>query len=600
VGKSLNTITSPSFRPGTAKEKEEDMSFDNVNQLADEMPIAETLPLDPDFVSLGLGATGMMAMLWTAAMGQRAAGVEMRGDPSLGVRWNAREDLFDQFGAIDQMMLDRYGEDGVPRYEDGTIFSLADRFYTASTKPGDISPNETVEGFIPGEHIAGTISHMEYIDDRWKDGKPNRHLTLSCGPAPPFRPDATRTCKDMKTVLERPSTFQVEARSVLILMRRYLEAIEKLDTDRGKQPRVRIFNHHRVIPDETGFVTMPDGRVRVRIEQVEEVEVGGKVHRVRSPNSAITDIGVPELFMIAQGAHSTDAERLGFVKKDVMVDHGDGGGPIVARADFVAGLVEMLVDGRVRVRIASEFDENDEEHWIRQVTLGHENNPKAGWILAQVPDFINFDPIERGRLPPGTDARSGEYIASHVELVHEFFIEHAAAVLDMAKDDVEKVKMRYGPSLFRVSERKGDSARVAPNGVAGGDTLGNGHFMTGGGAMTGMIGHGGRVREYWECRSEGMSASDAMNQLACGMKRDTEAWIEASAALFTRATPVISGLDTNKGRTEAMMRARHELMRLNQCNWRQPLIRRGEIRCTPLPPLHAKHPATRRVLMNGT
>jgi hypothetical protein len=219
----------------TAKEKEEDMSFDNLNRLADEMAIAETRPLDPDFLALGLGGTSMMAMIWTVAMGYRAVGVEMRGDPFLGVRWNIRKDLYHQFGAIDQMMFDRYGEDGVPRCQDGRNFSLADCLYTARTKAGDIIPNESVDGFTPGEHIAGTISHIEHIDDLWKNGKPNRHITsLPCA-VPSSRPDVTRTCKDMKTVLNRPPTFQVEARSVLILLRRYLEAIEKIDTGRDNE-----------------------------------------------------------------------------------------------------------------------------------------------------------------------------------------------------------------------------------------------------------------------------------------------------------------------------------------------------------------------------
>jgi len=395
------------------------MNFDNLGRLVD-----KTRALDPDFLALGLGGTSMMAMIWTVATGNRAVGVEMRGDPSLGVRWSVREELYHQFGAMDRMMLERYGEDGVPRCQDGRIFSLADCFYTASTKAGDIIRNETADGPTPGVHIAGTISHIEYIDDRWKDGKPNRDLTLSAGPAPPSRPDATKTRKDMKAVLDGTSTFQVEARSVLIVLRRYLEAIEKLDTERDDEPRVRIFKHHRVVPDETGFVRMADGRVRIRIEELEEAEVGGKLVRIRSPNSAITDIGVPELFMIAQGAHSKDAERLGFVKKEVRVDHGDGRGPVVARADYVAGLVEMLVDGRVRRRIASEFDENGGEHWVRQIAVGHENNPKAGWILVEVPDFVHFEPIERGRVAPGTDVGSAEYIGSHIQLLHEFFIEH--------------------------------------------------------------------------------------------------------------------------------------------------------------------------------
>jgi hypothetical protein len=152
----------------------------------------------------------------------------------------------------------------------------------------------------------------------------------------------------MKTALNRPPTFQVEARSVLILLRRYLEAIEKIDIGKDNEPRVRIFQHHRVIPDESGFVRMPDCRVRIRIEELDEVDLGGKFLRIRSPNSPITDIGVPELFMIAQGAHNKDAEGICFVKKDVMVDHGDGKGPVVAQADYVAGLVKILVDGRIR------------------------------------------------------------------------------------------------------------------------------------------------------------------------------------------------------------------------------------------------------------
>jgi hypothetical protein len=39
----------------------------------------------PDFLALGLGGTNMMSMLWTVAMGRQAVGVEMRGDPFLGV-----------------------------------------------------------------------------------------------------------------------------------------------------------------------------------------------------------------------------------------------------------------------------------------------------------------------------------------------------------------------------------------------------------------------------------------------------------------------------------------------------------------------------------
>ncbi|WP_201387845.1 hypothetical protein [Ktedonobacter sp. SOSP1-85] len=85
---------------------------------------------DPDFLALGLGGTNMMAMLWTVALGRTAVGVEMRGDPFLGVHWNIRADFYHQLGLIDQMMLERYGEARLPRRGDGRLFRLAECFYS--------------------------------------------------------------------------------------------------------------------------------------------------------------------------------------------------------------------------------------------------------------------------------------------------------------------------------------------------------------------------------------------------------------------------------------------------------------------------------------
>src|ERR1700732_1598999 len=61
----------------------------------------------PDFLALGLGGTNMMAMLWTVAMGRTAVGVEMRGDPFLGVHWNIRVDFYHQLGPIDESCASR-------------------------------------------------------------------------------------------------------------------------------------------------------------------------------------------------------------------------------------------------------------------------------------------------------------------------------------------------------------------------------------------------------------------------------------------------------------------------------------------------------------
>src|SRR5579863_8905701 len=438
----------------------------------------------PDFLALGLGGTNMMAMLWTIAMGRQTVGVEMRGDPFLGVHWNIREDLYHQLGLIDQLMLERYGEELLPRRGNGRIFRLAECFYSPDTVAGDIVADEIIDGFDVDQHIVGTIHNVEFIDDRWRDGLPNRVITVLDPPMPPDQPDPRKIRSSMADVLDGPSTFQAEAASIQKLLRRYLEQIERQDMDNNREPRVRLFTHHRVIPaDGDGFIHCPDGRKRIRIEALQEFDFKGLFVRVRVPGSEVIDLGVPELFMIAQGFNSSDAKRLGFEQHDVQVDHGDGRGSVVAQADFLAGLLDALVGGRLRRRISSEFDQDGKEYWVRQIAVGHENDPEVGWVLVQVPDFKIFDPIAAGMVPEGTDSNSAEFFAAYQQLIYDYYIKEAADILDIPRQELRKVQMIYGPTLFSLVERVGDDPLIAANGVVAGDSFGNGHFLTSGGAM---------------------------------------------------------------------------------------------------------------------
>lgn len=564
--------------------------------------------LAPDFVALGLGGTNMMAMLWTLAAGRRSVGVELRGDPGLGVHWNIREDLFHQFGLIDRMMLDRYGEEGVPRRGDGRTLRLAECFYGSRTSGGDVSADEIVCGFDQQQHLAGSIHSIEFIDDRWKNGEPHRVLSVTPGPRPGAEPDPDKIRTDVADVLSGPSTFQAGASEVLVLLRRYLEAVEAMDLARGTEPRVRIYTQHRLVADEgDGFVDEPDGRKRIRIEPIQELDHRGTFVRTRRPGAQTIDIGVPELFVIAEGFRSSDAERLGFTQHDVLVDHQDGRGPVVAQADYVAGLMGVLVDGRLRRRISSEFDGGD-EFWVRQLAVGHEGDPEVGWIMVQVPDFKTFDPIAEQLVPEGTDPGSAAYFAAYQDLLYQFFIEQAAGILELPKEELATIHMEYGPKMFSIVERVGHDAQVAPNGVVAGDTFGNGHFLTSGGAMTGMIGHSSRVLAYWQQRDSGVPQPEAIRTLADAVKKDTEAWLEASATEFSQAAPVNFGAERMRQITgasgigqgarahliDASRRCRHALLPLDPSDWRRLVIRYGRLYAEPLPELSPAHPAARR------
>ncbi|GHO78342.1 hypothetical protein KSD_61130 [Ktedonobacter sp. SOSP1-85] len=475
------------------------------------------------------------------------------------------------------------------------------------TSAGDIVADEIIDGFDADQHIVGTIHNVEFIDDRWRDGLPNRVITVLEPPKPPEQPDPRKIRTSMMEVLDGPSTFQAEAASIQKLLRRYLEMIEQKDRETNSKPRVQLFTHHRVVPKEgEGFIDGPDGRKRIRIESLKEFDFKGQFVRVREPNSEIIDLGIPELFMIAQGFKSTDANRLGFEQHDVEVDHGDGYGPVVAQADFLAGLVEVLVGGRLRRRISSAFDQNGKEYWVRQIAVGHENDPEVGWVLVQVPDFTTFDPIEAGLLPVGTDPGSPEFFASYQQLIYDYYIKQAAEILDIPRQELMKVQMIYGPTLFSLVERVGDDPLIAVNGVVAGDSFGNGHFLTSGGAMTGMIGHSARVLEYWQARDAGTLPTDALRRLADRIKEDTYAWLQVSAQEYSQAAPInfgaerieqiskASGIDTSARASAigAARRRRHALIPLDPSNWRRLFVRNGRV-LSVLPELEAEHPLQR-------
>nr|CAH60156.1 putative component of transmembrane efflux complex [Streptomyces tenjimariensis] len=548
---------------------------------------------DPDFLALGLGGTNMMAMLWSVAMGRRAVGVEMRGDPSPGASWNIAADTYHQLGRIDRMMLERYGEDRLPRRGDGRLLRLAECFHKPGAVTGTIAVEEVINCFFDFDDeelkIAGDLEHIEHLDDRWVDGAPRRIRTLRPTAAIPDSPDPDFGDRDLAEVLKGPHPFQVSAAELLTLMRRYLEALEAMDlADPRCTPRVRLFSEHRVASEADGGIEeTPEGRLRIRIEALHELDYRGTFAYVRKPGTPIIDLGVPELFMIAQGPNSSDATRLGFKRHEVEVDRQDGRPPVPARADFVAILLSMHATGRFRYRIASEFDDDGNEYWVRQMLLGHENDPEVGWVLVQVPDYLTFDPIAAGLVPADVDTESPEFFAAYQLLLKEFLLDRAEEILEMPRRQIEKINTFYGPKLVHVEEHAGTDARVAVNGVVAGDTFGNGHFINSGDSITGMVGHSRSVRRYWERRDEGAAPDAAIRELADGISRDTRAWLDASAVEFTQ--PVQPGIDPAK--LDEARRTRAWLASLDLSDWNRLLVHAGRLHTDPLPPAGDRHPA---------
>jgi len=611
----LSITTLKSAIPHTAPDDLDDTKLDHGG---DDDPAGVE---NPDYLALGLGVTNMMGMLWSIAQGRRAVGVELRGDPSLGLQeWNLREEVYHHLAVIDEMMIERYGVDRIPRRGDGGLYLLSECFYNREVKVGDATADELLSGFDKNGHIAGAVQHLEYIDDRWRDGEPHRVVTVLEPQELPEAPDPSRLDEPLVDVLERPSPFSAPAAELMTLMRRYLEEMERMDLEAGCEPRLRLFMNHRVVdvPHEEdvvwwrrlvakrlvardGFLDAGEGRKRIRIERIIELDYKGKFRRVRARGTQPIDIGVPELFVVAQGAEYRDASRLGFEQEDALIDHGDGRGPQVAQAEYLAGLLDVLVEGRHRSRIASEFDAEGNEYWVRQVAIGHEDDAEVGWVLVQVPEFMTFDPILAKLVPVGTSRDSAEYFAAYKHLLRRYFLDQASLVLEIPERDLDDVQLIYGPKLFEVVRRCGKDALVAANGVVAGDTFGNGHVLTTSGAMAGMLGHALRVRRYWESRDAGTPQPEAIRALADAIKEDTQALLHVSTKEFVEPpVPAPTTAEERKARaaTEAVIaetrsHRRSFVSKTHADDWLRILIHQGRLHSYSLPPVLEEHPALR-------
>src|SRR5205823_9390022 len=181
-----------------------------------------------------------------------------------------------------------------------------------------------------------------------------------------------------------------------------------------------------------------------------------------------------------------------------------------------------------------------------------------------------------------------------------------AEILEIPRQELMEVQMIYGRSLFSLVERVGSDTLVAANGVVAGDSFGNGHFLTSGGAMTGMIGHSARILEYWQARDAGTSPTDAIRRLADSIREDTHAWLQVSATEYSQAAPVnfgaqrieqiskASGIDASAraNAIDAARRRRHALIPLDPSNWRRLFVRNGKV-LSALPELDDDHPLQR-------
>ncbi len=457
----------------------------------------------PDFVAIGLSAAGLMAMLWSVASGRRVAGVGTSADAAQGM-WSIPAAVVHQLGLVDELMLERYGPDRLPRRGDGSRLRLAGCLHTPGARPA-ASAGDVIAGAGAPAQIAAVVRRMEHVDDRAAQTVVRVVELDPAGAAPADGEHGLRD--DVAELLAEPRPLQVPAAELVALLRRYLEAIEAIDRDGAAPPRVRLFGSHRVAQHDGCAPQAGDGG-RIRIESIARPDARA---------AETIDLGVPELFLVTQRG---DARRRGLCDRVVEVDHHDGRGPVPARADFAAGWVHARSGGLCRRRVATQRCEDGDAYWVHQLLLALQGDPAPAWCVLQVPTFVAFEPDGAIASAAGAPADAARRAA-----LRTFFVEHAGQLLGTSE-----VVALGEPALIRVTERLGDDARVAANGIVAGDALGCGHPLCGGEPIVAIAGHGARVLGYWRDRDGGATAERAIRSLADAARRDTEAWIRFGAA----------------------------------------------------------------------
>lgn len=568
---------------------------------------------DADFLALGLGGTNMMAMLWSIAMGRRAVGVDLRGDPYVTLmHWPISRDLYHHLALIDKLMLERYGEERLPHLADGRLFKLHECWYVAGAEGGSgARTDEILYGWANDACIAGLAKSTEMIDDRWVDGHQQRRTATLTLPEVSPELDMTLVGRDLAEVFSEQPTFLSPAEELLIMLRRYLEEMEKMDLAAGVAPRCRLFLYHQVAQLASraplgrwlrrgsmkprmrpGFRRVRGGRVRVQIEAIREIDSKGKFHRVRDPGRSRVrrlDLGVPELIMVAEGYAGSDAARLGFRQRPVMIDRQDGRGPVVAQSDYLFGLLGVYVDNNYRRRISSMFDEDGNEYWVRQSVIGHEDYAESAWTLAEVPDFMRFDPVREGLLKRGTNRRSAEYSGGFSHLTREFHLEQGELLTGVPKQVLGSTQSLITPRLITIVNKVGVDAQVAPNVVVAGASFGTGSFLSTSSGTAYIVGHSVRVLSYWQERKAGSSREAAIRALADRIKADTEAYVRQGADDF--AQPVQPAVSRRRAKArmkaiESARRHRRAIARFNpRDDWSRPVVHPGRLYMEGMAPL---------------
>ncbi|OJF12827.1 hypothetical protein BG844_18610 [Couchioplanes caeruleus subsp. caeruleus] len=280
-------------------------------------------------------------------------------------------------------------------------------------------------------------------------------------------------------MLEEPACFLVGARRIEMLLRRYLDGLPNVTTVRGE-----VLN--LMGPDAAGRFSLPE-------------------------------IGKPSLIVVAEGASSRTASRLGLESA-----------PTSPARLQIAGQIGLGGDGSMVKQLHREEADVSEVGTISQRGLGRT------WVVGDVGPAAGVRTGEDGTTE--FDARMTP--SSVAAMSKETLARKASVALDVPVSRIMSAGVEGPttslphPRFFSLQQRLMPKAYAGTNLVLMGDTVGTGHWNEGGGMQVGAICHVERLKTLLREIDGGEATEAAVQRYSSAVLDDSQAWGEKGITSF--------------------------------------------------------------------
>lgn len=243
-----------------------------------------------------------------------------------------------------------------------------------------------------------------------------------------------------------------------------------------------------------------------------------KIHRgkdiavTQRPNGEVGVVGVKgpiETIVLSEGADSRTAKSLGIEYTSTSPKRWQ-----------IAGAVKKSQKGRLQKRWRYELGPGGRRRLLQAQAMNGINSDST-WVTADI--------AEASLAVEGVAPVSTEYAATRQKLIDREFKRIASETMQLAEGEISSLRVDGAVSgkplaIFQLEQKITRTAVVGTTVILLGDSVGNGHWSTGGGVQIGMITHMEKFKKLLLSFDLKLDRSQSFKEYSEGVVADTLVW----------------------------------------------------------------------------